>query len=150
MRDVILHGTGRRARALGRKDIAGKTGTTNDQRDAWFAGFNADIVAISWVGFDETQSLGDHETGARAALPIWMKFMGHMLRGVPEKPLRRPAGLISVRINSETGLLTSASDPNAIFETFRTEHVPRKHTITSAGRQSEPPGETGEVTEQLF
>ena len=83
MRDVIRRGTGRRALALGRNDLSGKTGTTNDRRDAWFSGFNADLVATVWVGFDQERSLGSREEGSRTALPIWVNFMGDALDGRP-------------------------------------------------------------------
>src|SRR5690606_14745827 len=75
LKDVVSKGTGRAARAVGRNDIAGKTGTTNDLVDAWFAGFNQDVAATVWVGFDQPQTLGQNEFGARAALPIWVDFM---------------------------------------------------------------------------
>ncbi|RMD79730.1 MAG: penicillin-binding protein 1A, partial [Gammaproteobacteria bacterium] len=126
MRDVIRRGTGRRARALGRHDLAGKTGTTNEQRDAWFAGFQRRLVAVSWVGFDDSRPLGRRETGARAALPMWMAFMGEALRGVPEAPFVRPPGLVTVRIDPATGLL-AAPGSRAVFETFRAGRVPRRH-----------------------
>ena len=83
-RDVIKYGTGRRARVLKRQDMSGKTGTTNDQRDAWFNGFNANIVGVAWVGFDKFQPLGSRETGARAALPIWVEYMKTALEDLPE------------------------------------------------------------------
>lgn len=124
MRDVIRRGTGRRARELGRSDLAGKTGTTNDQRDAWFSGFNRNLVTTVWVGFDQLQPLGRNETGAKAALPMWMMYMGAVLQGIPEKPLTQPPGLVTVRIDSRTGLLTSSNNPNAMFETFRIGNVP--------------------------
>jgi penicillin-binding protein 1A len=130
LRDVIRRGTGRRARALGRHDLAGKTGTTNDQRDAWFAGYNAELVTTAWVGFDQTAPLGRLETGARAALPMWIKFMGKALRGVPEKTLSQPPGLVTVRIDPETGYLANTNDRNAIFEIFRSDHVPKQHAVT--------------------
>ena len=126
MRDVIKRGTGRRAMQLGRHDLAGKTGTTNDQRDAWFAGFNGDLVAISWTGFDDAQPLGNKETGSRAALPMWINFMRVALEGKPETPLNQPEGMITVRIDPETGLLAGAHQKNAIFETFRAEYAPQK------------------------
>ncbi len=126
MRDVIKRGTGRRAMQLGRHDLAGKTGTTNDQRDAWFAGFNGDLVAISWTGFDDAQPLGNKETGSRAALPMWIDFMRVALEGKPETPLNQPEGMITVRIDPETGLLAGAHQKNAIFETFRAEYAPQK------------------------
>ena len=126
MRDVVKRGTGRRAMQLGRHDLAGKTGTTNDQRDAWFAGFNGDLVAISWTGFDDAQPLGNKETGSRAALPMWIDFMRIALAGKPETPLIQPEGMITVRIDPETGLLAGAHQKNAIFETFRAEYAPQK------------------------
>lgn len=157
MRDVIQGGTGVRARQLGRSDLAGKTGTTNDLRDAWFAGYNADVVAVSWIGFDQSQSLGNGETGSRAALPMWIDFMREALRGVPEKPLTRPSGLVTVRIDPATGLLASSSESNGIFETFQAEHVPRRHsgpsTADRRGRDSgtgSGAGNGGRTPETLF
>lgn len=119
MRDVIRRGTGVRARALGRDDIAGKTGTSNDRRDAWFSGFNAQLVATAWVGFDQERSLGPREEGGRTALPMWMYFMADALQGVPESPLPRPPGIVTARISAETGQLASAGEPGSIFELFR-------------------------------
>ncbi len=126
LRDVIRRGTGTRARSLKRSDIGGKTGTTNDQRDAWFAGFNQDIVAITWVGFDDSRPLGPRETGASAALPMWIRFMETALPMHPEKPLPRPDGMVTVRIDSETGLSVGPGHKGAIFETFRAQFVPEK------------------------
>jgi len=150
MRDVIARGTGRRARQLGRKDLAGKTGTTNETRDAWFSGFNSDIVTVSWVGFDQTRSLGNSETGGRAALPMWIDFMAEALKGKPEKPLERPPGLVTVRIDPETGLLVDSNYPHAIFETFRTEDVPEKHAeaATTNGKGSD--NTKRDIPKQLF
>ncbi len=85
MQDVVRYGTAARAGQLGRSDLAGKTGTTNDARDTWFAGYNPDLVAIAWMGYDQPRSLGRGETGAQSALPIWINFMGTALRGVPQK-----------------------------------------------------------------
>jgi len=124
MRDVIQRGTGRRARVLRRSDIAGKTGTTNDQHDAWFSGFTSDLVTTVWVGFDRPQPLGDRETGGRAALPMWIDYMREALKGLPPRPLERPPGLVTVRIDPKTGLLAPAGYPKAIFETFRVANVP--------------------------
>jgi len=150
MRDVIRYGTGRRALRLGRKDLAGKTGTTNDQRDAWFSGFNSDIVATAWVGFDKTQPLGDRETGSRAALPMWNAFMGEALKGMAERPLQQPPGLVSVRIDPETGLLAGVDHPKAQFETFRSELVPKRGTEAGAAAASAGSGSAAAPTEQLF
>ncbi len=124
MRDVIRFGTGRRALALKRSDLAGKTGTTNDQFDAWFSGFNHAIVTTVWTGFDKPRPMGNSETGGKAALPIWMDFMRVALEGVPELPLKQPPGLVTVRIDPESGLLANADTPESIFETFRAGHVP--------------------------
>jgi len=128
LRDVIKQGTGRRALQLKRNDLAGKTGTTNDQQDAWFSGYNADVATIAWVGFDQVRSLGNRETGGRAALPMWIYYMKEALKGTPEKPFERPAGLVTVRIDPENGLLAESNQASAIFETFRSEYVPTRHS----------------------
>lgn len=103
LRDVVQFGTGRRARALGRNDLAGKTGTTNEFRDAWFSGFNGKVVTTTWVGFDQPAPLGRHESGAKAALPIWIDFMRVALKGMDETPLVPPVGIVSVMIDADTG-----------------------------------------------
>lgn len=118
MRDVIREGTGKAALELGRKDLAGKTGTTNEYRDAWFSGFNTDLIATAWLGFDQPGPLGRGETGGRAALPIWMDYMRTALDGVPEKPLLVPEGVVTGLVNSDTGEPTTAADPQAIEEYF--------------------------------
>ncbi len=150
MRDVIRRGTGRRALELGRKDLAGKTGTTNDQRDAWFSGFNPNIVATTWVGFDQLQPLGRGETGARAALPMWIHFMREALRNSPETILEQPEGLVTVRIDPETGRLASAGDDDAIFETFYSERAPESLTEAATSTSGSGTGQTEGVTEKLF
>ncbi len=119
MRDVIRRGTGRGARDLGRSDIAGKTGTSNDRRDAWFSGFNGALVATAWVGFDQERSLGAREEGGRTALPMWKYFMAQALRRTPEAPLAQPTGLITAKISPFTGHLAAAADGSAIFEFLR-------------------------------
>jgi penicillin-binding protein 1A len=155
MRDVVNYGTGRRALSIGRKDLAGKTGTTNDQRDAWFAGFNRDVVTIAWVGFDNPRPLGHRETGAIAALPMWIDYMQAALKGAEEKPLVQPKGIVSVRIDPKTGKLASARTVDAIFEYFLEDQVP---TETQEIQPALIPGEEGQpaqsgasdITEQLF
>jgi penicillin-binding protein 1A len=124
MADVIRRGTGQRAMALGRQDLAGKTGTTNDAKDAWFNGFSPNLVATVWVGFDQERSLGEREEGAKTALPIWMQFMREALKGVPQKTRERPEGLVTMRISPETGRLAADNDPDAISETFMADHLP--------------------------
>ena len=126
LQDVISRGTGRAARRLGRDDLAGKTGSTNDLHDAWFAGYNPHLVTTAWIGFDQARTMGPGETGARAALPIWTDFMERALGEVPEKQPQRPGGLVTVRIDPESGLVTDSGNPDAIFETFRSDQVPER------------------------
>ncbi len=123
LQDVIRRGTGVRAKQLGRNDLAGKTGTTNDQRDAWFNGYASHIVAISWVGFDSSRPLGKGETGAKAALPMWMEYMKVALKDRPELQFPMPDGLVTALIDPSTGLRTN-SNSAAIAEIFRQENVP--------------------------
>ncbi len=134
MKDVILHGTGMAARALHRPDLAGKTGTTNDHRDAWFCGFNDKLVATVWVGFDNFSTLG-HEFGASAALPIWMDYMGTVLKGTPESALPQPPGITTLLINKKTGLLTTKDDPDAMPEIFKVEDVPHLKEMARKAKQ---------------
>lgn len=124
LRDVITLGTGRRARALNRKDIAGKTGTTNEQKDVWFAGYTPKMLATVWLGFDRPKPLGQWEYAATTALPIWLDFMKSALKNIPETYLPQPNGITTLRINSQTGKPTTTSDPDSMFEIFRTEMVP--------------------------
>jgi penicillin-binding protein 1A len=124
MRDVIRRGTGRRALALGRKDLSGKTGTSNDQRDAWFGGFNADLASIVWVGYDDDLPLGPGEEGSRTALPIWIEFSRLAYRDAPEHQLPMPAGIVSVLIDRETGCPARAGQSNVIFELFEEGKLP--------------------------
>lgn len=133
LRDVIQHGTGRRALELKRKDLSGKTGTTNDQRDAWFSGFNSEVVAIAWVGFDRFLPLGGRETGARAALPIWKDYMRTALEGMPESIMERPPGLIFARIDPHTGKPAVPGSSDAIFEVFSSKNAPGEITDTAPG-----------------
>jgi len=145
LRDVIAYGTATRANVLGRKDLAGKTGTTNENVDAWFCGFNASLVGVAWIGFDQPKTLGTNETGAVAALPIWISFMQRALKGVPEKPLTTPEGVISVRINADSGLRDESSN---ISEYFFAEFPPRGREDTLA---PVTPGRAApDVRDQLF
>lgn len=150
MQDVIRAGTGRKAMQLGRADLAGKTGTTNDQRDAWFSGYNADIVTTVWIGFDNHQPLGSRETGAKAALPIWIDYMRTALNGKPERRQKQPKGMVTVRIDPQTGQLTGADNPLAIFETFRAEYVPARAAYESQQTMDDLIIESVEIPEQLF
>src|SRR5690606_24188104 len=121
LKDVVTRGTGSGARVLGRSDIGGKTGTTNDFRDVWFSGFGADLVATVWVGFDDFTSLGPGEFASRTAVPIWVQFMRTALEGVPEREWVMPDGLLRVPMNPLTGALADPGDPNAIPELVRRE-----------------------------
>ena len=159
LRDVVKRGTATRALVLRRNDIAGKTGTTNDQQDAWFSGFNPDVVTTAWVGFDEPHTLGHSEYGGRAALPMWISYMREALRGLPEAAQETPPGLVTVRIDPETGLLVGADFPDAQFEVFREENVPKRlDEESSRSVQEAATGEDGtpvapeseNVPEQLF
>lgn len=125
MRDVVRRGTGHDAMVLKRSDLAGKTGTTNEHRDAWFTGFNDQLVTSVWVGFDDFSSLGRGEFGAKAALPIWIDYMRVALQDVPERPFAMPPGVSTARIDPETGTLASSDDSRAIQEVFKTEDIDR-------------------------
>ncbi len=149
LRDVVRFGTGARAMQLKRQDLAGKTGTTNDQVDAWFTGFNSGLVAIAWIGFDQPRSMGGAETGAQAALPIWMSYMGKVLKGVPEEDLVVPEGVASVKINPQNGLRAGDGE-DGIPEYFYQENVPAEqrgflgNLFGGGGKSAE------EVKDQLF
>lgn len=144
MRDVVQFGTATKAKALGRKDIAGKTGTTNDQRDAWFNGFNRRIVTITWVGFDDFKALGRGEVGGRTAIPAWIDFMRVALENQPEELPAMPPGMVTVRIDADTGKPVGANSKNAIFEIFKEEDAPTgpndTGSDTSQARTVEPLG----------
>ena len=124
MRDVVRYGTGATAAQLGRSDIAGKTGTTNDSRDGWFAGYSPALVAVAWLGFDQPRSLGRGETGAQAALPIWIKFMAEALKKVPKTDFVAPSGVISATIDPKTGLRVIGEVPTGVTEYFYQENMP--------------------------
>jgi len=150
MHDVIRRGTGRRARALGRDDLYGKTGTSNDRRDAWFGGFNADLVAVTWVGFDEDKPLGAGEEGSRTALPVWMHFMERALDDAPRAVVEEPDGLVTVRVSAETGRPVGADDANFIFEKFRVGNEPEAGTIGGADEIYNDTGSRGDIEEPIF
>ena len=139
MKDVVRQGTATRALQLGRTDLAGKTGTTNDFIDAWFSGFNNHTMTSVWVGFDQPRSLGNSESGARAALPIWIDYMGTATAGQPNTVLEKPDTIVSRQINKTTGKLTSALDPNAFSEIFTAKTAP------NATLAPEPVTDTGAI-----
>jgi penicillin-binding protein 1A len=127
LQDVVRAGTGNRARReLGRDDLAGKTGTTNEGRDTWFVGFNADLVGAAWVGFDQDRPLGGNEQGGVTALPMWIEFMREALAATPERTPARPPGIVEYRINPNTGLIASDRAVNTIFEKFDIDQLPER------------------------
>lgn len=122
MQDVIRRGTATAALKLGRNDIAGKTGTTNDHHDAWFAGFQATRVAVAWMGYDQPRPLGSGETGGGTALPIWVRYMREALRATPEMPFTMPAGVVTAEIDAKTG--APAEPGQGVSEYFFQEFAP--------------------------
>jgi penicillin-binding protein 1A len=154
MQDVIRQGTGARAqRELGRRDLAGKTGTTNDGRDTWFVGFNADVIGAAWVGFDDgNRPLGGNEQGAVTAIPMWIGFMAEALDGLAEHEIQRPPGIIDVRINPDNGLRASDSRQRTIFEKFEDDNVPEREPDSAFASPFDPlrPNEPGRAGEPIF
>jgi penicillin-binding protein 1A len=137
MKDVITRGTGRRALALGRSDLRGKTGTTDENFDTWFNGFNDSLVASVWVGLDNPGPLGDGEEGARTAVPIWVDYMREALRGVPEKPRTIPEGIVELKVNALTGG-TKDAELDPVFEYFRTDKLPTEEGYVGDPASSGP------------
>lgn len=134
LQDVVKHGTGIRAMQLGRQDLAGKTGTTNDSIDAWFCGFHPTVVGIAWMGYDQPRSLGDRETGGGAALPIWMGYMEKVLRDVPEAVYTMPDNMVAVHINDEG----YRDDNSPLVEYFYQENVPPEHAMPAPSQEIKP------------
>jgi penicillin-binding protein 1A len=131
LQDVVRRGTGRGAMVLGRNDLAGKTGTTNEHRDAWFSGFNRHLVATAWIGFDEFTSLGKGEFAAQTALPVWIGFMKVALDGVPDEPYAAPPGIATARIDAATGLALDPSMEGGVVEVFKAEDIARLAALRS-------------------
>ena len=148
MRDVMRTGTAARAAKLGRADLAGKTGTTNEFVDAWFCGYNPELVAVAWIGFDTPQTLGRNETGAQAALPIWMGYMGAVLKGTSEQPLVQPTGVVAMRVNPETGLRIADAHGGIVDYFYQEFPPPEQETLVGGVMGGERPRE--EVRNQLF
>lgn len=138
LHSVTDHGTGAAVKALGRSDLAGKTGSTNDHHDGWFCGFNGNLVATAWVGFDDYRTLGRGEFGARTALPIWMAFMGPALEGTPEADLPRPPGIVTATIDRTTGLPAPPGDGNTMSEVFRVQDLDRLRAEAEARKNQAP------------
>ncbi|MCF6262182.1 MAG: PBP1A family penicillin-binding protein [Xanthomonadales bacterium] len=148
MRDVIRFGTGRKALELKRNDLSGKTGTTNDQRDAWFSGYNSDIVTTVWVGFDDSGKLGRRETGGQAALPIWNDFMKTALANSQDNYPQMADGLVKIRIDKQTGLASKRSSKDIIDEYFEFNNLPDNET--SLGVDSDNTDTTEEDDFEVF
>ena len=146
MQDVTRIGTAAKARQLGRSDLAGKTGTTNNHLDTWFAGFNPNKVAVVWMGYDKPQSLGSTETGGSAALPIWIKYMSIALRGLPDNYLNPPDGVSSLRINLKTGSMAT-EDESGFYEYFYQEYPPPEKV---SGAAASPAASDATDTESLY
>jgi penicillin-binding protein 1A len=124
---VIKEGTGWRARAL-KRPAAGKTGTTNDLRDAWFIGFTPKLVTGVWVGYDDRRPMGKGETGSRAASPIWLYFMSEVLKDTPVEDFQVPEGVVFSKIDAKTGLLASPHSEKTVFQAFREGQEPMDYT----------------------
>ncbi len=144
LHDVVRYGTAVRAMSLGRKDLAGKTGTTNDLVDAWFAGYQPTMVAIAWIGFDQPRKLGNNETGSMAALPIWINYASKALKGVDERFQEAPEGIASVHVDPATG---QADSDGKLIEYFYRENIPAAQIRDAAGAGTRSPEE---VKNQLF
>ena len=147
LRDVITSGTATRALELKRKDLAGKTGTTNENVDAWFCGFNVAQVGIAWIGYDQPKTLGANETGSAAALPIWISYMQRALKGIPEQAYETPPGVVSLRINPETGL---RDDSSRYSDWFLSEYTPRLAQDALAPALMPGAAPARDVRDQLF
>lgn len=148
LQDVVRAGTATRAMQLGRNDLAGKTGTTNEFVDAWFCGFGSGLVAVAWIGFDNPHTLGHNETGAQAALPMWITYMGKAMKGMEEVARAVPEGVVQARINPESGL--REVDGKGIPEYFYQEFLPPERDGESAPVGAAT-GKTGDdVKGQLF
>jgi penicillin-binding protein 1A len=148
LRDVVRRGTGQRARALGREDLAGKTGTTNEGRDAWFSGFNPDVVATAWIGFDQERSLGAGEEGSKTALPMWIYFMREALGGRPEHRLPMPDGVVTARVNFEATQFGEEMPATSAFEYFLADHLPAG--VEGTTDESSPTSPSQRYEEPIF
>lgn len=147
LKDVIKRGTGRRALSLERTDLAGKTGTTNESKDSWFAGYNGDYVTTVWAGFDQPISLGRREYGSTIALPIWIDYMGYALQDKPMHSMPEPPGMMTLRIDPVSGRIARPGTPGAYFEIFKSEDAPptMDELESNWGAPSSPYAEPTEV-----
>ena len=125
LQEAASRGTAKKVKELGRGDLAGKTGTTNEAESTWFTGFNESLVTTVWVGFDQPKSLGNREFGSSTALPIWMDFMQPNIDNLPKNKNLPPEGIVSIKIDKKTGLKAESDSRNSIFEYYLEEHLPR-------------------------
>ena len=147
LQEVVRSGTATRAQSLGRQDLAGKTGTTNDHIDAWFAGYHPSLVAVSWIGFDTPSPMGAGETGGQAALPMWIQYMARALAGAPEAEFNPPPGVATIAIDPATG----HRDPNGrsrLADYFYVENPPSDPGGGTRARDTARP--TDDVRNQIF
>jgi penicillin-binding protein 1A len=150
LQDVVKKGTARKAKKLNRDDLAGKTGTTNDQKDAWFSGYVDAMVATAWVGFDQPTTLGKNEFGSTAALPIWIDFMEIALKDVPQTQRQQPDDMVTIKIDEATGELARPGDASAVEEIFRAERTPKQMALPKT-TGSDTSGKNQEAApEQVF
>ena len=150
LQDVVKKGTARRAQQLKRNDLAGKTGTTNDQKDAWFSGYVDSMVATTWVGFDQPATLGKNEFGSTAALPIWIDFMEIALKNVPQTKRQQPDKMVTIKIDEATGELARPGDPSAIEEIFRAERTPQQMALPKSSGSNNGTNNQETGPEQVF
>jgi penicillin-binding protein 1A len=150
LQDVVKKGTARRAQQLKRNDLAGKTGTTNDQKDAWFSGYVDSMVATTWVGFDQPASLGKKEFGSTAALPIWIDFMEIALKDVPQTKRQQPDKMVTIKIDETTGELARPGDPSAVEEIFRAERTPLQMALPKSNGSNNGLNDQETGPEQVF
>jgi len=150
LQDVVKKGTARRAKKLNRSDLAGKTGTTNDQKDAWFSGYVDTMAATAWVGFDQPATLGKNEFGSTAALPIWIDFMEIALKDVPQTQRQQPDDMVTVKIDATTGELARPGDTSAVEEIFRAERTPQTIALPKATDSNDITSEKDTTPEEVF
>jgi penicillin-binding protein 1A len=150
LHDVVSRGTAEAASSLGRGDLAGKTGTTSGPVDTWFTGYAGGIVTTAWAGFDQNTMMGRKEYGSTIALPIWMEFMRTALAGRPERHLKQPEGVVSLRIDPYTGQRARPDQVDATFEYFVEDNLPGQEGSPEAMPGAAPPPANGMSVQDLF
>ncbi|MCG6880308.1 MAG: penicillin-binding protein, partial [Deltaproteobacteria bacterium] len=138
LKAVISEGTGWRVKEL-KRPVAGKTGTTNDLRDAWFMGYTPEFVTGVWVGYDDSREMGKGETGSRAASPIWLSFMQEVLAEKPVSDFEVPEGVVFAKIDGETGHLASGRSRKTVFQAFKEGTEPKEYSPTQSSTAEAKP-----------